>query len=247
LASLLLIYTHIVSKKRGYENEKKDFPTFKEVIVGTKDALLALTLPVIIIGGIRLGVFSPTEAGAVAVVYSLFLGLIVYREMKMKELVESLLESAYNTAVIMLIIAGGTAFGWILTSEQIPQKFAEVITENISNPFIFFLILTLFLFIAGMFLEGNVLLIILTPLFMPMLNVYGIDPVHFGIFFVLTLSVGTITPPLGTVMFTTTSITGVSIEGFIKEIWPFWILLFVAIIILAFIPTISLWLPNLIE
>src|SRR5699024_9927521 len=145
-------------------------PTFKEVGRASKDAFLALLLPIIIIGGIRLGIFSATEAGAIAVVYALVLGIVVYREMKVKELGRSLLETVHTTASILIIIAAASAFAWILTLEQVPQNLTHFIADYISSPSLFFIVILIFLLIVGMFIEGNVALIILTPLFMPMLQ-----------------------------------------------------------------------------
>ncbi|WP_370543146.1 TRAP transporter large permease subunit [Geomicrobium sp. JCM 19055] len=208
-------------KKRGFEQVKEERPKGTDVLVASKDALLALLLPIIIIGGIRLGAFSPTEAGAIAVVYALIIGFFIYREMTFKDLWLALKESIQIIATVMIIIAAGTAFGWILTLEQVPQALTSTITGLINHPILFLLIIFVFLLIVGMFIEGNVMLIILTPIFIPMLETYGIDPVHFGIFFILCLSIGTITPPIGTIMFTTAAITKVKIEVFIKEVIPF--------------------------
>ncbi|MBB6448701.1 tripartite ATP-independent transporter DctM subunit [Geomicrobium halophilum] len=246
LAFLMLVLSHFISKRRNFEVEnKKPMARPKEVIVALRPALLAILLPVIIIGGIRLGVFGPSEAGVIAVLYALFLGLIVYREMKLPKLAHALFESAQTAAIVMLIIAGGSAFGWVLTVEQVPQQLTEVVNSYIDNPFMFFIVALIFLLLAGMFVEGNVLIMILTPLFMPMLNTFGIDPVHFGIFFVLAVSIGTLTPPVGTVLFTTSSITGVYIEKLIKEMLPFYLILIIAALLIAFIPAITLWLPNI--
>lgn len=247
LAAILLVYVHFAAKKRGFEQEKNPFPSFKQVAIASKDALLALLLPILIIGGIRLGMFGPTEAGAVAVLYALVIGLFIYREMTFKDLVSAAKESVQIIATIMIIIAAGTAFGWMLTLEQVPQQLASVMTTSVEQPLVFLVLLLVFLLIVGMFIEGNVMLIILTPIFMPMLETYGIDPVHFGIFFILCLSIGTITPPIGTIMFTTASITKVKIETFIKEVIPFWLLLIGLTLIIIFIPALSLWLPSVLS
>ncbi|WP_163580911.1 TRAP transporter large permease [Gracilibacillus saliphilus] len=245
LCILMLVLVDYISKKRGYEvQEGIKRPETKKVIGASKDAALAILLPVIIIGGIRFGVFSPTEAGAVAVFYALFLGLIVFRQMKVSELLKPLIETVYTAASILIIIAGASAFAWVLTVEQVPQRLTEVVTGFVGNSYMFLIIMMIFLLIVGMFIEGNVALIILTPLFMPMLEQYGIDPVHFGIFFIICLSIGTITPPLGTVMFSTCSITGAKIEEFMKEVLPFYAVLIVGALIIAFFPIITLLLPS---
>jgi TRAP-type transport system large permease protein len=244
LCLVFMIYVHFYAKKHNLETEKRKRVTTKEFFVTLKDAILALLLPLIIIGGIRFGIFSATEAGAVAVVYALFLGLVVYREMKVKQIVNALTETVHTAASVLIIIAAGSAFAWVLTLEQVPQKMTGYMVEYISSPVMFFLVVLVFLLVVGMFIEGNVSIIILTPLFMPMLQQYGIDPVHFGIFFIMCISIGTLTPPLGTIMFTTCSITGTKVEDFIKHSIPFLIILTIAVLLMAFIPGISLWLPT---
>lgn len=245
LCIMMMVYVHFYAKKHNLETGQKKKVTMKEFIFTMKDAFLALLLPVIIIGGIRLGMFSATEAGAIAVLYALILGLVIYREMSIKQLIHALVETVHTSASILIIIAAGSAFAWVLSLEQVPQRMTEFMTSYITLPWMFFIIVLFFLLIIGMFIEGNVALIILTPLFMPMLFEYGIDPVHFGIFFIICLSIGTLTPPLGTIMFVTCSITGTKIEDFIKHSIPFLILLLIAALLIAFIPAISLFLPSL--
>ncbi|WP_338786212.1 TRAP transporter large permease [Metabacillus sp. FJAT-53654] len=244
LCIIFMIYVHFYSIKHKLETDNKEHFTAKDLLLSFKDAFFALLLPVIIIGGIRLGIFSATEAGAIAVFYALFLGLVIYREMKLKQLVRALVDTVYTSASIIIIIAAGSAFAWVLTLEQVPQKMTALMVTNVSSPILFFLVVIVFLLVVGMFIEGNVSIIILTPLFMPMLAQYGIDPVHFGIFFIICISIGTMTPPLGTIMFTTCSITGTKIEDFIKSSIPFLIILIIAALLIAFVPSISLWLPT---
>jgi tripartite ATP-independent transporter DctM subunit len=239
-----MIYVHFYAKKHKLETENKEKITPKYFFFTFKDAILALLLPIIIIGGIRFGVFSATEAGAIAVFYALFLGLVIYREMKVQQLINALVETVHTAASILIIIAAGSAFAWVLTLEQVPQRMTGFMVNYISSPLMFFIVVLVFLLIVGMFIEGNVSIIILTPLFMPMIQQYGIDPVHFGIFFIVCISIGTLTPPLGTIMYTTCSITGTKVEEFIKSSWPFLLILIVAALLLAFIPSISLWLPS---
>lgn len=245
LCIIFMVYVHFYAKKHNLETEKKPKVTAREFFTSFKDAILAILLPIIIIGGIRLGMFSATEAGAIAVLYALILGLLIYREITFKQLLRALLETAHTSASVLIIIAAGSAFGWVLTLEQVPQLATEFMVGNVNSSIGFFLIVLLFLLIAGMFVEGNVLIIILTPLFIPMLSAYGVDPVHFGIFFIIGLSIGTLTPPLGTLMFTTCAITGTKLEEFVKESWPFLLILVITAILIAFIPALSMWLPNL--
>ncbi|RKL66513.1 C4-dicarboxylate ABC transporter [Salipaludibacillus neizhouensis] len=242
-----MIYVHFYAKKHKIETENKEKVTKKYFFLTFKDAILALLLPVVIIGGIRFGVFSATEAGAIAVFYAFFLGLVVYREMKINQLFGALIETVHTAASILLIIAAGSAFAWVLTLEQVPQRMTGLMVNYISSEFIFFIVVLIFLLIVGMFIEGNVSIVILTPLFMPMIQQYQIDPVHFGIFFIVCISIGTLTPPLGTIMYTTCAITGTKVEEFIKSSAPFLLILIIAALLLAFVPSISLWLPSVLN
>ncbi len=155
------------------------------------------------------------------------------------------METVHTAGSILVIIAAGSAFAWILTLEQVPQRLTELISGYISSPAMFLIIVLIFLLFVGMFIEGNVSIIILTPLFMPMLLEYGINPIHFGIFFIVCISIGTLTPPLGTIMYTTCSITKTKIEDFIKSSAPFLLILIIGALLIAFIPSLSLWLPSI--
>ncbi|TYG34338.1 TRAP transporter large permease [Lonepinella koalarum] len=246
LCLLMMGLVSIISQKRGYLPIREKRASCKEIFISAKDAILALLLPVIIIGGIRLGVFTPTEAGAVAVIYALILGLLIYRNMDVKKLWLATRESALGAANVLLIICVAVAFSKFLTWERIPQSLASWMTAVVDSPLTFLMLVNVALLILGMFLEGNAIMIVLAPLLAPIANSYGIDPIHFGIVFIFNGAIGTITPPLGTVMFTTCSITEVPIERFIKDVLPFWGLLLIELGLLTYIPTISTWLPNLI-
>jgi C4-dicarboxylate transporter DctM subunit len=246
LCAMMMVLVSFIAKKRGYLPTREKRATKKEILLSAKDAILALLLPVIIIGGIRFGVFTPTEAGAIAVLYALFLGLYVYKEMTVKTMWEATNESVLAAANVLFIICVAFGFSKFLTWERIPQELASWLTVVVDSPIAFLLIVNLFLIIVGMFLEGNAVMIVLAPLLAPVASQYGIDPVHFGIIFIFNSAIGTITPPLGTVMFTTCSITKVAIEDFIKEVLPFWLLLIAALMIITFVPIVSTGLPNLV-
>ncbi|MCE0492421.1 TRAP transporter large permease [Vibrio salinus] len=246
LCVMMMILVSIISKKRGYTPIREKRAPVSEVLVSAKDAFLALLLPVVIIGGIRAGVFTPTEAGAVAVLYALLLGMFVYKQMNTRLLWDATKESVLSSANVLLIICMAVGFSKFLTWERAPQELATWLTGTVESPLTFLLLVNLFLLIIGMFLEGNAVMIVLAPLLAPVAHSYGIDPVHFGIVFIFNSAIGTITPPLGTVMFTTCSITKVSIEDFVKEVLPFWLLLLLALLMLTYIPEISIGLPNLI-
>ncbi|MGV6988039.1 TRAP transporter large permease [Testudinibacter sp. P80/BLE/0925] len=246
LCILMMILVSIISKKRGYLPIREKRASCKEILFSAKDAVLALMLPVIIIGGIRMGVFTPTEAGAIAVIYALILGMFIYRKMDLRQLWFATRESALGAANVLLIICVAVGFSKFLTWERVPQSLAMWITQIVDSPLTFLMIVNVTLLILGMFLEGNAIMIVLAPLLAPIAHSYGIDPIHFGIVFIFNGAIGTITPPLGTVMFTTCSITEVPIEKFIKDVMPFWALLMVELLLLTYIPAITTTLPNFI-
>jgi tripartite ATP-independent transporter DctM subunit len=235
-----------MSVRRGYQPARPRRAAVGKVLRSARTGMLALALPLIIIMGIRFGVFTPTEAGSIAVVYAFVLGTVVYREMGRAELKRALMESVKSTANIMLIIAAASCFSKVLTWERVPHVVTEGVTGAVSSPAMFLLLANVFLLVLGMFLEGNAALIVLTPLLVPVAESFGIDPVHFGIIFIFNLSVGTVTPPMGTVMFTTCSITGVKVDAFVREAVPFWGVLLLCLLIITYVPGISLWLPELV-
>ncbi|WP_166373179.1 TRAP transporter large permease [Psychromonas sp. SA13A] len=246
LCLMMMGLVSFISKKRNYAPLREKRAPLSEIALSAKDAVLALLLPIIIIGGIRFGVFTPTEAGAAAVIYALVLGMFIYKEMNSNLLWDATKESVMASANVLLIICVAVGFSKFLTWERVPQDLAFWLTSVVDSPIAFLLIVNLFLLAVGMFLEGNAVMIVLAPLLAPVAKSYGIDPVHFGIIFIFNSAIGTVTPPLGTVMFTTCSITKVKIEDFVREILPFWLLLIVALIMITYIPLISIGLPNLV-
>ena len=245
LCVCLMIFVSIISKKRGYLPIRTERLTAKQFGSALKPAILPLCLPVLIIGGIRVGIFTATEAGSAAVVFSLVLGLI-YREIKKEDIARSLSETAISTASIMLIVASATVLSWILTNEQIPQKMASVMVSTIHNKYLFLLVVNLFLIFLGMFMEGNASTIILVPLLAPIAKAYGINEIQFAMIYIFNGSIGTITPPLGTLMFVTCGVTKCKTKDFIKESIPFYFLLFGILLLLTLFPFISTWLVDLV-
>jgi tripartite ATP-independent transporter DctM subunit len=245
MCGALMVAVDIVSKGRGYKPSRDSRATASERWLSLRDAGPALLLPLAVIGGIRFGVFTPTEAGAMAVVYAAIIGVFMYRDLKPRHLPMILRESLNSTAVVMLIIAAASAFGWMLSYEQIPQRTADFLTSLSDNPLVVLLVLNVTLLIAGMFIEGTAILIIVTPILVPTAVALGIDPVHFGIVLVLNLTIGGITPPLGTVMYTTCSITRATVSEFARENMPLLAVLILVLLLLTYVPMISLFLPNL--
>ncbi|GKX27741.1 C4-dicarboxylate ABC transporter [Vallitalea longa] len=241
----MMILVSMISKKRGYKPSREKFVKRKEFNVALRDALLPLFLPVIIIGGIRLGIFTPTEAGSVAIVYALLLGLL-YREIKHKQIIKGIKETITTTASIMIIVGAASAFAWVLTKERIPQQMTELMINMISNKYVFLMIVNVFLIIVGMFIEGNASMIVLVPLLAPVARAYGIDDVQFAMIFIFNSAIGCLSPPMGTLMFVTCGITNCKIKDFIKEAIPFYILLLICLLLLTFVPIFSTGIVNLI-
>ncbi len=246
LCLMMMVLVNRISVKRGYKPERQKRASAREIMVGIKAAAIAFTLPVIIIGGIRFGVFTPTEAGAIAVLFSLVIGFFVYRELNFRKFRMGLVESVLASANVLIIIAVSYGFSKFLTWEQLPQNIAAFISDNFSSKVLFLIVVNLVLIILGMFIEGNAILIVISPLLVGAAQVMEVDLVHFGIIFILNCAIGTLTPPLGTVMFTTCTIINVPIKEFIREVMPFWLVLIAALILVTFIPQISLFLPNLV-
>lgn len=243
LCIAMMILVHIVSKKRGYKPIRTEKLPAREVVGSVKQAFFPLCLP-IIIGGIRIGMFTPTEAGAVAIVYSLILGFC-YRKVNVKNLIAGIKETVLTTASIMLIVGAASALSWIFTKEQIPQALTTFMLTHISNKYLFLLIVNVFLIFVGMFVEGNAINIILGPLLAPIAASYGIDPIQFGMMFIFNISIGSLSPPMGTLMFVTCGVTKCKIKDFIKESVPFYVLLFIVLALLTFVPVCTTGLVNL--
>ena len=245
LCATMMFMVSRISKKRGYmplRTEKMHAEMFWRSF---RPAVLPLCLPIIIIGGVRLGIFTATEAGAVAIVYAALLG-IIYRELGIKEIAQGLKETLQTTSSIMLIVAAASTFSWILTKEMIPQRFTEWMIQMINNKWLFLIAVDIFLIFVGMFVEGNASMIVLVPLFAPAAAAYGIDSIHFAMVFIFANAIGAFTPPMGTVMFVACGVTKCSTKDFIKEAVPFYALLFGCLLILTFIPLFSTGLVNLI-
>lgn len=244
LCMTMMLLVSYISKKRGYVPIRTEKITPKELGAATKPAILPLCLPIIIIGGIRLGIFTATEAGAVAIIYSVLLG-ICYRELRWKNVFSGLKETVTTTSSIMLIVAAASAFSWILTKEQIPQALTQWIVSVIDNKYLFLFIVNIFLIIVGMFIEGNASMIVLVPLLAPIAKAYGIDEIQFAMIYIFNNAIGAISPPMGTLMFVTCGITKCKTIEFIKEAVPFYLLLVVNLLLLTYVPLFSTFLVNL--
>ena len=241
----LMFVVHIVSGRRDYRPARPERASLAERGIALRDSLWALGLPVVIVGGIRYGFFTPTEAGAIAVVYAMVIGLFVYRELKVTKLPAIFAEAVLATSIVMLIICAAQSFGFYMSWERIPQQAGQILLGITENPLLLLLMINLLLIVVGMLLEGTAALILLTPLLVPLIKNVGIDPVHFGVVMVVNLTIAAVTPPVGTLMYTTTAIIGVRVEHFIRESLPMLAALFAVLALITLVPQISLFLPTL--
>jgi len=207
--------------------------------------LPSLFTPVIIIGGIATGIFTPTEAAIAAVFYGLLLGLVVYRSLSFRDLVHVSMETIETTAIIMLIVAGASIFAWILTENQITERFAELILNLSRNKIVVLLLMNAILFVVGFFMETIAAITILVPVLLPIAVEVGVDPVHFGVIMVLNLMIGLLTPPVGMVLYVLSRVAKVPFERCASATLPFLIPLVIVLLLITFIPQISMWLPTI--
>ena len=239
----LIFVAYLICRKRGYSGGRKS--TFRELISAFQESILALLMPVIILGGIYGGIFTPTEAAAVAVAYAFIIGTFVYKELNLRKIIELLGQSVITTAGIMFLIATAGLFAWILTRINAPKMIAEFFLTYASNKYVFLLYINAILFIVGMFFETTAANVILAPLLAPIAISFGIDPIHFGLIMIVNLAVGMCTPPLGVNLFVACQIADIRVDEIIPAIMPFLLILILDILIISYVPAIVTWLPGL--
>jgi tripartite ATP-independent transporter DctM subunit len=230
-----------VARRRGYPRGR--FPGIRPFLGAALRAVPALMTPVLIFAGILAGVFTPTESAAVAVVYTLLVACLVYRSLGWRDFLGAAAASVRTTAMVMLIIATASAFGWLLAVNHAPAALAAALGPIADNPILLLLAINLILLLLGTFMDMAPLIIITTPIFLPLAMEAGVDPVQFGILMMLNLGIGLITPPVGSVLFVGAAIGGIRIERAVATIWPFYLALVVALLAISFFPPLSLWLP----
>lgn len=243
MALMMMVVVTIYAKKNHYPREA--FPTAKEFWKALKSGFLPLLTPLIIIGGIYSGKFTPTEAAVVVVFYALFLATFVYKEMSWTKLYQILSETARDSAVIGLILATSALYGNVVIRAQIPQKILVILTQSIHSPLVMLLILNIFLLIIGCFMETISAITILMPLILPLLEVTGINPVHFGIIMILNLMIGVLTPPFGLVLFVISRVGNISIPKLSRALMPWIGSLLFALLMITIFPEITLFLPRI--
>jgi tripartite ATP-independent transporter DctM subunit len=237
----LMIIASFWAKKKGYKVGNRS--TLKEIFKTFIDAVPSLFMLVVVIGGIVTGIFTATEASAIAVLYSFLLGMI-YREITFSKMPQILLDSAATTAIVMLLIGASMSMSWALSYENIPQEISSGLLALSDNPIIILLIINLLLLFVGIFMDMTPAVLIFTPIFLPVVTALGLDPVHFGIIMVLNLCIGLCTPPVGSVLFVGVGIAKTSIEKVVKPLLPLFVAMIFALFLVTYFPELSLWLPR---
>jgi len=238
---MVIVYFYALKKKYP----RRALPSINEVARGFGDAFLPLLTPIILIGGMLSGIFTPTEAAAVAALYAFVLSVFIYREVSSSDLIKVLYDTLRETAVIMFVVGTASLYAWLLIKTQIPMVIVEWIFEISRNPLVILFILNLFWLLVGCFMETNAAIIILTPIMMPLAKLVGINPVHLGVVMVLNLMIGLLTPPIGMCLFAVCRVARLSFDKMIKAVIPFYIPLIASLALVTIFPQVSLWLPRL--
>ncbi|MDP3911806.1 MAG: TRAP transporter large permease subunit, partial [Gemmatimonadales bacterium] len=216
----------------------------RHALRATVEALPALFMPIILLGGVLGGLFTPTEAAAVSVVYGLLVGFFVYRELRLDNVLELLRLTAYRTSLVVIILASTTLLGYVLALEQIPTKVSEALLQLSSSPWVLLLLINVFLLFVGCFIDASAAILILAPILVPIVAEVGISPVHFGVIMVLNLMVGLLTPPVGGLLYIVSEVAQMRFEVLVKAVLPFLLPLLVSLALVTYIPWLTLWLPS---
>ncbi len=246
LMTLALMLTgYIIARRRGYGVEL--FPGWRAVLLRGLSALPGLGLVALIFFGIRAGVFTAVESAAIAVLYALFVTAVVYRELRLQDFLATIAHATRTTGTILFVIAAAAAFGWLLAYLQVPAQAVETLQSIAQTRESVLLVIVVMLLLLGTFMDLAPLILICTPIFLPVARAYGIDPIHFGVVLVLTGGIGLVTPPVGSVLFVGTAIGRIGIGEALRTIWPFWLAALAVLLATTFFPPLSLWLPALLK
>jgi len=242
----LMLTVHFIARKRNYQPTRERRATAKEILGQLKESIWGLLLPFGIIFGIRFGIFTPTEAGAMAVLFCIIIGVFFYKELKWEHAPIILKNTVLSTSAVMLIIIAASVFGQYMSWERIPHQLTKSILAISDSAWVILIVINVLLLVLGMFLEGGALLIIVAPLLVPLVKTMNIDLIHFGLIMIVNIMIGGITPPFGSMMFTTCAITGATVGQFIREIWPFILALLLVLVVVTYMPAVVMFLPDII-
>jgi tripartite ATP-independent transporter DctM subunit len=243
-ALFLMIHVYFYARKRNFPRHPRS--SLRELWIAFKRAFLALVTPVIIMGGIFGGIFTPTEAAAVAAIYALVLGLFIYGDLRFSDLPRIFKEAVNTSAVVGFIVAGASLFSWVLARERVPQQIAEAFLGISDNPHVILLVINIVMLILGCFMEGIAIMILMVPVFMPVIQQLGIDVNHFGVIVVMNLMIGILTPPFGVALFTVAKVGNIPFEVLAKAILPFLPPLILVLVLITHFPGLAMWLPRLV-
>ena len=242
LAAALSVTAYIVARKRGYPTEA--FPGFARVGYYLLQSLPGMLLIAIIFGGVRSGVFTATESSCIAVIYAVLVTVLVYRSMSWRDFVHATQQAVRTTAMVLLIIGMAGAFGWLMAYLHVAQISLNWMQSVSDNPLVILLMINIVLLVLGTFMDMSPLIIITTPIFLPVVAAFGVDPVHFGVIMILNLGIGLNTPPLGPVQFVAAAVARISIWEAMRSVWPFYIAGLTVLMLVTYVPALSLWLPS---
>lgn len=238
-----LLIAYLISRKRNYPKHRR--PALSDIWQALRKAAFALLAPVIILGGILLGVFTPTEAAAVAVGYAFLVGIAVHRELSLKDIPSILIQSGTTTSILLLIIGTANVLAWVLSAEQVPQRIAQMLLTITRNPYLIMLLINLFLLAVGMFMEGGAAIIIIAPVLSQVAQGVGIHPLHFGFTMVFNIVIGLLTPPLGVCLFVVCGIAQVPLPRLVRAVFPFLMVEIGVLFLVSYFPMIALTIPRL--
>jgi len=244
LGGILSIMSYYYAKKNNYP-KREEKVTLKEFFISFRKAVLALIMPIILLGGILSGVFTPTEAASVAAAYAFIIGFFVKKTLKLKHIPDIFRKIVLNTSIVFLVLAAASIFSWVMAFDQIPSQIANAIVNFTSNKLVVLLLINIFLLFVGMLMDVGAALIVLAPILAPIAIEFGVHPLHFGIVMSINLMIGLSTPPVGPVLFATVGITDLTIEELSKAVAPFLIGMFIFLMIITYFPQISMFLPKL--
>lgn len=239
----LMVLCYFIGQRRHYIGRETK-SSFRDVLIAAKDALLALLMPIIIIGGIMSGVFTPTESAAIAVLYSAVIGLTIF-DLKVKDIWPILVDSAKATGQVLLVVAFASLFTWVITVNNIPQTVSAYLAAAIDSKFVFLLVVNIILLIAGTFIDTTSAVVIFTPLFLPLAQSFGVNLIHFGLIMAVNLTIGMCTPPLGVCLFVAGSIAKIPLEAQMRDLVPMLLVLLIVLLVVTYVPSTTLFLVDL--
>ena len=242
----LMVTAYLIARRRNYRVETARPPRFGEVLTALNHSKWALLFPIILIVGIRYGIFTPSEAGAFAVAYAIVIGFFVHRELDFPHLVEALRESIADIGMIMLIIMFSSMLGYVIALERVPQTLTQLLVGVTANKELMLILIVIFLLFMGMLLESTVIVLLLTPILVPVITGLGVDPVHFGLVMITCVTFGSMTPPVGVAMYTVCGLLGCSMDEYTREAMPLFAAIVFLVLLMVFVPGVVLFLPNLV-